>query len=442
MEALRLLRDATMGGADVVLDDGELVFPGGQRLPRNAPTGLTSKGRGGEAYNLDSLWFLVKKRDLGMRAYHEQCSKENIQRVQIVDKSNVLDYLSGKQNKIPQIASAEKARPKEVAASEKVAPEADEKAQEIRKALAREKEQRTRDSILLLEGRSFKHFLDVLGRYLKKRDLERRNEAAKMDSQAANPRGDRYRVDNKRFYRETMGADFDSLGIDTSGTFKKGAKPNAPANNFVGGATNPAGAPTATAMPGSRTTDGALQRNEPPKKPRVSSRRLSPIIVVPGARDMSALVNLANLPTLLEARTFKPAQEIIREGKLPPTFQVKHKRVNPRTGQPVEYLLTSNIRALRDEDWERVTAIVCQGAEWQFKGFPPSLGRTPPQILAKMQGFYFHYAGDKVSGPVTGWRLKMLPVERTRRHEDGRLWNEFWRTLEDYIAVHKSHLRF
>ncbi|KAJ8907596.1 hypothetical protein NDN08_007706 [Rhodosorus marinus] len=442
MEAVQLLREASINKDPVVLEGDELVFSNGKRLARTARTGLTSKGRGREQYGLDSLWFLLMKKDLPMRAYYEECKKEGIERVQIIDKRDVLDYLLGKASEIAQIGGSKTLKKEdgtvETAKGAAIAT-AEDIERDLMEIMSREKVLRTRDSMLVIEARSFKHVLEPLANCVKK--LEDARRAAFEEREAAaktiDPRGDRYRVDNARFYREEMGTDLNELGIDPSGTFKK-MGPKAPSS-----------APTAaTRGPGSGTNFGSVRPpnssavpEDPAKRPRVSTNR-TPIIIVPGARDMSSLVNLANFPLLLREKIFRPAMDIVKEGKAPTGSQVKHQRNSRRTGETVDYLLVANIRQLSASDWDRVVAVICSGAEWQFKGFPPEMGRTPPQILGKMQGFFFHYFGDKVDGAVKGWNVKYIPIDRNRRHEDVKVCLEFWNQLDEYIRRNKNTLRW
>mmetsp|Transcript_15666 Transcript_15666/g.63974 ORF Transcript_15666/g.63974 Transcript_15666/m.63974 type:complete len:279 (+) Transcript_15666:1076-1912(+) len=176
------------------------------------------------------------------------------------------------------------------------------------------------------------------------------------------PRGDRYRVDNARFYREEMGTDLNELGIDPSGTFKK-MGPKAPSSASTAAARGPGSGASFGSV---RPPNSSAVPEDPAKKPRVSTNR-TPIILVPGARDMSSLVNLANFPLLLREKTFRPAMDIVKEGKAPTGSQVKHQRRSRGTGETVDYLLVANVRQLSANDWDRVVAIVCSGAEWQFK---------------------------------------------------------------------------
>lgn len=70
------------------------------------------------------------------------------------------------------------------------------------------------------------------------------------------------------------------------------------------------------------------------------------------------------------------------------------------------------------------------------------MGKTPQQILPSLQGFYFYYAGDRIDNNVKNWKMKFLPVERNKRHEDVKVANAFWSTLDEYMKVHKPYLRW
>lgn len=126
---------------------------------------------------MDALWFLVQNKDLAMRSYYEECRKQGMERVQIIDKRDVLDYLFGKVNEIAQMSkdAPGKTEPlsEPLAAKTELQP-AERDADKLAAAMAKERVQRTRDSLLVMEGRSFKFVLDLLEKYLKKREDEKR----------------------------------------------------------------------------------------------------------------------------------------------------------------------------------------------------------------------------------------------------------------------------
>uniref|UniRef100_A0A7S0BIV2 Paf1 complex subunit Cdc73 N-terminal domain-containing protein n=2 Tax=Rhodosorus marinus TaxID=101924 RepID=A0A7S0BIV2_9RHOD len=394
MEAVQLLREASIKKDPVVLEGDELVFSNGKRLARTARTGLTSKGRGREQYGLDSLWFLLMNKDLPMRAYYEECKKEGIERVQIIDKRDVLDYLLGKVSEIAQIGGSKTVQKEDGAvetAKGAATATAEDIERDLKEIMSRERVLRTRDSMLVIEARSFKHVLEPLANCVKKMEDDRRAafEEREAVAKTIDPRGDRYRVDNARFYREEMGTDLNELGIDPSGTFKKmGHKAPNPAPTAAN-----RGRESGTSSGSIRPPSSSTGQDDSAKKPRVSTNR-TPIIIVPGARDMSSLVNLANFPLLLRDKTFRPAMDIVKEGRAPTGSQVKHQRKSRGTGETVDYLLVANIRQLSASDWSRVVAVVCSGAEWQFKS--NTIDRVPRESSVILHGPAF------VFGSVVG----------------------------------------
>lgn len=92
----------------------------------------------------------------------------------------------------------------------------------------------------------------------------------------------------------------------------------------------------------------------------------APIILVPPGA--SALLNMYNAARFLEQGVFLPAAEIICAGGAKPSSAVVRRSALRPT--PVEYVITDQPPAQKSKDWRRVVAVVAQGNNWQFKGFP------------------------------------------------------------------------
>lgn len=50
------------------------------------------------------------------------------------------------------------------------------------------------------------------------------------------------------------------------------------------------------------------------------------------------------------------------------------------------------------------------------------------------------YSDTKVDAVVGGWNVQVLDVNRFKRHLDGQVVHKFWNTIEQWIALNKSHL--
>lgn len=85
-------------------------------------------------------------------------------------------------------------------------------------------------------------------------------------------------------------------------------------------------------------------------------------------------------------------------------------------------------------DWDRIVAVIPQGAEWQFKGWKYT---QPVDIFSRTFGFYIGYEGAPVPKEVLNWNVKLNNVHRDKRGLDSVTFSNFWNSLDEWIAVHK-----
>jgi parafibromin len=445
MEPLLLLREANKRGESVVLEGDNIVFKGSNKsFPRNYPTVCIqpelvsvylskqayypSRGREKQPYTLEVIWFLFQHADRSFREYVAECVRAGVNRVQIIDSRDLIAFLRGE---VETCAGLKVSSEAEESQSEKrnfSLPEGPRKKDldaSIREALNQEHEQQTISSLLASKERHFKHLVEEIKKLRK--ESKEQNTAPKTEEKSSkkqqlDPRGDRYSIREDMFYRENIGAEVDELGIDPSGRFGLSSANSGTSYNDT----------SATKETSVSNVQRASNKESVSKKPKTS---LTPIIVVPSG--YSSIINIINAPEFLENGRFIPWQSLKAKGMTNVSWSVKIKHVSSTSQVPVEYQIINNTSRLTTEDWKRVCAVVCSGAQWQFKGWPyPGTA----ELFAEVRGFYFYYDDEQVDPNVRGWVVKCLPISRNKRHLDYSVALEFWKTLEAHIKARKPYL--
>lgn len=254
-------------------------------------------------------------------------------------------------------------------------------------------------------------------------------------------RGDRYRTDPLRAYREAGLADLERLEIDPAAGFASvAASLLEPGSNALSGRDSmetTLGESTAASTGRSertRTPTAAGHgRDNGPAGVVVTKKHASadgtqaqtgndhdtlyPIIILPSGQQ--PLITMLNVKPFVESGTFVPQEELRKQGvvrKPAPRIQISHR------GQT--YVFTDQPNQLMPAEWERVAVVVCQGASWQFKGWPFPNG--PAQLFAAVKGVYFYYEDEQIPLAVRQWAVKCIPIHRHRRYTDEGAAREFW----------------
>lgn len=102
-DPLQLLREFTITKRPVVLEGDDLVFDD-VRLPRNTETSFRSLKGAGAHYTLDACWFMLQHEDTKFPAYIAECSKLRFPKVSLVDKKELISYLTGRIDSSPFIS--------------------------------------------------------------------------------------------------------------------------------------------------------------------------------------------------------------------------------------------------------------------------------------------------------------------------------------------------
>lgn len=330
------------------------------------------------AYSLAAVLFLLKNQNLEYSAYFQECLAANIPAISIIDKKGILDYLTGQTNKIKLN-------------------DADVKADESSKSV---KEKR---------GSS---------------EIEGVNESAKKQKIDENDK-DIEIVKQITARERTLQNRKSILQFRGTKTFESAHK---------------------------IATDIFLSENKPKPKEGTSNQKEShhhrshskthgiyskpqelgiPIIIVPSAP--TSLINMYNVKKFLEEKKYIEPQECRKQGvKKEAKISIKRERPN---GRSKEYFVVDSVDKFRDQDWENVVAIFTCGAAWQFKGWKWS---NPTELFSKIRGFYLQYQDDILKEPVKEWNVKVLKVEKYKRHHDIQTVLEFWNELDRYMRDRKS----
>mmetsp|Transcript_613 Transcript_613/g.1109 ORF Transcript_613/g.1109 Transcript_613/m.1109 type:complete len:546 (-) Transcript_613:103-1740(-) len=159
-----------------------------------------------------------------------------------------------------------------------------------------------------------------------------------------------------------------------------------------------------------------------------------PLILIPNA--MTSPITMINAKEFFGSAKFIPRDVQLKNGvrKLPSvTFT---RRIAGRLGgHMVEYEVMDNPSTrLKPHEWDRVVAVIPQGAAWQFKGWRYS---NPVDIFNKSYGFYIGIEKTPIPKDLTGWRVKKGWLNKDKRSLDSVTYASFWNGLDDWMSLHK-----
>ncbi|ORX55344.1 CDC73-domain-containing protein [Piromyces finnis] len=153
----------------------------------------------------------------------------------------------------------------------------------------------------------------------------------------------------------------------------------------------------------------------------------TPIIIVPSAP--TSLITMYNVSKFLQDKQFLDPQECRKQGIKKEQYLTITRQKSD--GSELKYYVVDSVDKFRTEDWDRVVAVFTCGATWQFKGWKWS---NPTELFSKIRGFYLQYQDDVLKEPVKEWNVKVLKVEKYKRHHDIQTVLEFWNELDRYIG--------
>eukprot|EP00177_Eucheuma_denticulatum_P001031 GFKZ01001885.1.p1 GENE.GFKZ01001885.1~~GFKZ01001885.1.p1 ORF type:complete len:452 (-),score=58.82 GFKZ01001885.1:305-1660(-) len=451
MTGLQELRRAIIAGDGIDIDKDAVIIGNQTRLDRFALTDFHSMRGRGDPYALESIYFQFEYRKLQYNDYVQACRQKGVAHVTMLDKKDLLAYLTGEITTCAGIVS----KPNEKTSGENKSglaagtSQADEKGKDTNEASSkkgagdesgdaasfaahrkRDRDQRYLDSVLMVAEWDFSSLREKLAQHVASAKVGRtasRENGAKGATQSYDPRGDRYTSNEDRFWRENLGSEFHELGIDMSGSFK--AKPSANANT-----------PSSQGRRERSESRRSSIKEPPPKRKRIDPKELVPIIIVPQG---STLIYSGNAFEFFQNGRFLSQNEL-QKSKVS-TIQGSGRTVATRRPggncSRAEYLIVSNVNRLTSNEWDRVVAVVCAGQEWQFKTWPIN-DKGVGELFRNIQGFYFHYDDTPPRGNVNSWAIKKLPLSRSKRHTDGQVLVQFWNTLDAFMRRKGKQLRY
>ncbi len=190
---------------------------------------------------------------------------------------------------------------------------------------------------------------------------------------------------------------------------------------------------------GDAATPSSSSRSKTPPRPKVTG---PPIIVVPNA--MTSPITLINATDFFGGATFVPRDVALQKAggnaslnKLrKETVLVRHKMAPRLGGREVDFEIVDNptTRLQNSADWDRVVAVIAQGAEWQFKGWRHA---RPVDLFGRCFGFYVGIEGAPVPKELLGWNVKVGRLNRDKRGLDSVTYAAFWNGLSEWMHVNR-----
>lgn len=103
--------------------------------------------------------------------------------------------------------------------------------------------------------------------------------------------------------------------------------------------------------------------------------------------------------------------------------------------EPVTFEVHESVATFTDEQWRRVVAVFVSGHEWQFKDWQEKLGgpRRYVELFLRVRGYLLHFQDQAPMETTTKWNIKVLTLQRNKRHQDVTVYNTLWADLEAFL---------
>ncbi|XP_077302844.1 cell division cycle 73 hyrax isoform X2 [Arctopsyche grandis] len=323
--------------------------------------------------------------------------------------------------------------------------------------ISREREWRTRTTVLQSNGKSFVKDVLAILTSVKAREEGRtgpRGAPPPPVGMGPTPRGPtaptvtapavQYnRYDQERFNRqreETEGFKIDTMGTYHGMTLKSVTEgPSAaPRNRHP-----PPGHPAPAVQVRLAGANGPRELTPVSQARPVAggSKRPSrtPIIIIPASS--SSLITMYNAKDILQDLKYvtvseKRTQGATRENEI---LLQRHKK-GKENASTVPYRIVDNPSRLSPSEWDRVVGVFVSGPAWQFKGWP--WDGSPVHIFANICAFHLKFDDMPLEPNVSRWAVTVLQVSRIKRHLDRAVLMQFWEILDKHMLKNKPHLRF
>uniref|UniRef100_T1J7K9 Paf1 complex subunit Cdc73 N-terminal domain-containing protein n=1 Tax=Strigamia maritima TaxID=126957 RepID=T1J7K9_STRMM len=274
-----------------------------------------------------------------------------------------------------------------------------------RDIISRERQWRTRTTILQSAGKNFAKNVFAILQSIKAREEGGIVRPQPQEPPQQTPRTpvrqnpqpivyNRYDQERFRGKEETAGFKIDTMGTYHGMTLKS-----------VTEGSQPRKAPVV--MPPPQTQSAAVVVNRP--QPKRGSR--TPIIIIPATTN--TLITMYNAKDILQDLRFVGTDEKKQGGCKRDNEVLVQRR---RDGVTIPYRVIDNASKLGREDWDRVVAVFVQGPAWQFKGWP--WDGNPVDVFSRIKAFHLKWDEMSLDQNVAKWAVHVIQLSRTKRHLD------------------------
>ena len=310
------------------------------------------------------------------------------------------------------------------------------KTKEIR---SRERQWRTRTTILQSNGKLFNKNVFAILSSVKAREEGRNSKPVGQQPMAMRPGAPapaQPPLPYSRYYQELFkAADTEGFNIDTTRTYTGESLKSM----MTGGANPKRGAPiphpqVPRPAPVAKPIPQPAQQ-QPQQKPGKKVSR-TPIIIIPAAPK--SIITMFNVKEILEDLKFVSTEEKRAAGTKRENDVLIQRR--KEGGLTVPYRVLDNPGKLTNAEWDRVVGVFVMGQAWQFKGWP--FDGSPVNILSRISGFHLKWEEQNLEKNIANWSVTVIPLSRQKRHLDRAALLAFWEKLDKHMVKTKPHLRF
>eukprot|EP00096_Caligus_rogercresseyi_P006844 TRINITY_DN2377_c0_g1_i2.p1 TRINITY_DN2377_c0_g1~~TRINITY_DN2377_c0_g1_i2.p1 ORF type:complete len:541 (+),score=182.42 TRINITY_DN2377_c0_g1_i2:29-1624(+) len=319
-----------------------------------------------------------------------------------------------------------------------------------RDIFSRERQWRTRTTILQSTGKTFSKSVMAILQSVKAREEGKMSNGKPLGPPPSNtprpgslgpppkslPNYNRYDQERFRGKEDTHGFNIETTGTFSGMTLKSVTEGSAASRARGGG--GGAGPP----LPGNPSSQTSRSLPSPASSASASSSgggkkpSKTPIIIIPAAPK--SLISMHNAKDILQELKFVSTEEKKAQGAKRDNEILIQRRKDG--GFTVPYRVIDNPAKLTNADWDRVVAVFVMGQAWQFKGWP--WDGNPTVIFSKIAAFHVKWDESNLEKNIANWSVNIIDLSRNKRHLDRAKLMLFWEALDKYMTNHKSHLRF
>lgn len=412
------MRECVMAGGEMSADGDDIVIKG-MRWPKSTVTPLTTGGTATHL-TLGSLYLVQVAKGKTYREYMSMAKDAGAQRVRVVNRKAVEQYLDGtsdgkdmlaKASETPAAAAVAAAKAKKRTRDEAAVASAESGAAELGAGVGYEL---TED--LVAAKRAHTELLDAI------------TDATLSAAEAAE-------ADERELQMMKVADPFVVMTRSVAAAIK--ARETIVRTRLGELESNTRDFADVVKM---ITPQSSKSRSSKSAADRSRAVKGTPIIIVPSA--MTATLNLLNAQMFLQdGKYVTPAEgaEIVeRRPDNPHVLRIDRKDTR---GEPRKYYIVDDPLAagMREDDWQRVVAVFVHGPEWQFKGW---LWKTPQEIFGNVPTFTVVMDSEAVHPNLNKWKgVTQLKLSRMHRHLDRAAAMELWNTCDQFLYTKRPGLR-